>query len=142
MPVTRHPPHRSQRAELPHWAPALGINAQTLPAVSVPTHVAGLSGAVSGTWLVGPDSPWPVPFPPLPPQAVAHHRLCSEASQVLRDCLTSPTFVHRCRAPLGFTARTSLTLGKAKRGTSRFPRKELTYVLGVFDHAGSDRISR
>jgi len=30
MPVTRHPPHRSQRAELPHWAPALGKDAQSL----------------------------------------------------------------------------------------------------------------
>ena len=24
MPVARHPPHRSQRAELPHWAPTSG----------------------------------------------------------------------------------------------------------------------
>jgi len=29
MPVTRHPPHRSRRAELPHRAPALGSDAQT-----------------------------------------------------------------------------------------------------------------
>jgi len=27
MPVTRHPPHRSQRALLTHWAPPSGINA-------------------------------------------------------------------------------------------------------------------
>jgi hypothetical protein len=26
MPVTRHPPHRSQHALLTHWAPASGIN--------------------------------------------------------------------------------------------------------------------
>ena len=50
-PVTRRPPHRSQRAELPHWAPALGKDAQALapPAVSVPAHVADLPGPVSGT---------------------------------------------------------------------------------------------
>lgn len=30
MPVARHPPHRSQHAELPHWAPALGDDAQAL----------------------------------------------------------------------------------------------------------------
>ena len=30
MPVTRHPPHRSVREELPHTAPALGNDAQTL----------------------------------------------------------------------------------------------------------------
>jgi len=29
-PVTRRPPDRSQRAGLPHWAPALGKNAQAL----------------------------------------------------------------------------------------------------------------
>ena len=29
-PVTRRPPDRSQRAELPHWAPALGKDAQAL----------------------------------------------------------------------------------------------------------------
>jgi hypothetical protein len=30
MPVARHPPHRSQRAVLPHWAPALSHHAKTL----------------------------------------------------------------------------------------------------------------
>jgi hypothetical protein len=30
MPVTRHPPHRSRRAELPHRALASGSNAQAL----------------------------------------------------------------------------------------------------------------
>ena len=30
MPVARHPPHRSQRAGLPHWAPALGHDAEAL----------------------------------------------------------------------------------------------------------------
>ncbi len=29
MPVARHPPHRSQRAALPHWAPASGHNAKS-----------------------------------------------------------------------------------------------------------------
>jgi hypothetical protein len=30
IPVTRHPPHRSRRAELPHRALASGSNAQAL----------------------------------------------------------------------------------------------------------------
>ena len=30
MPVTRHPPHRSRRAALPHRAPASGRDAQAL----------------------------------------------------------------------------------------------------------------
>ncbi len=35
-PVARRPPHRSQRAELPHWAPALGKDAQTLLRIGMP----------------------------------------------------------------------------------------------------------
>ena len=30
MPVTQHPPHRSQRVDLPHWAPTSGSDAQAL----------------------------------------------------------------------------------------------------------------
>jgi hypothetical protein len=30
IPVARHPPHRSQRAAFPHWAPASGRNVQAL----------------------------------------------------------------------------------------------------------------
>jgi hypothetical protein len=30
MPVARHPPHRSQRAELPHWAPTSGRTRKSL----------------------------------------------------------------------------------------------------------------
>jgi hypothetical protein len=90
MPVTRHPPHRSQRAELPHWAPTSGDDAHALPpTVCVPAHVAGVPGSVSGSWFAGAHSPWPAPFPPLPPQAAAHHCPCSEASQVLWGCQTS-----------------------------------------------------
>lgn len=35
MPVTQHPLHRSVRAELPHTAPALGYDDQTLVGVRV-----------------------------------------------------------------------------------------------------------
>ncbi len=42
--LTDGPPRRSQRAELPHWAPTSGVDAQTLrkagPAVSVLAHFA------------------------------------------------------------------------------------------------------
>ena len=90
MPVARHPPHRSQHAELPHWAPTLGIDAQALCLPYPYQRVLQVSPASeSGTWLVDPDSPWSVPFPPLPPQTVAHHRPCSGASSVLWNCLTS-----------------------------------------------------
>ncbi len=60
-----------------------------LPAVSVSAHFAGLTGSVSGTWVAETDSPRPVSFPPLSPQAAAHHGPCSEASPVIWDCLTS-----------------------------------------------------
>jgi hypothetical protein len=30
MLVTKHPPHRSQRADFPHWAPASGNDAEAL----------------------------------------------------------------------------------------------------------------
>ena len=90
MPVARHPPHRSQRAELPHWAPTSGIDAQALCLPYPYQHMLHVSPAsVSGTWFVDPDSPLSVPFPPLPPHSMAHHRPCSEASLVLWNCLTS-----------------------------------------------------
>jgi hypothetical protein len=76
----------------------LGSDAQALlgmwlhpcrqPAVPGPAHVAGLAGAASGTCFAWPGSPWPAPFPPPPPQDVAHHAPCSEASPVLRGCPT------------------------------------------------------
>ncbi len=31
----KRPPHRSQRAELPHWAPTLGDDAKALAGISV-----------------------------------------------------------------------------------------------------------
>ena len=35
MPITRHPPHRSQRALLMHWAPASSIDAHALQWIRV-----------------------------------------------------------------------------------------------------------
>ncbi len=33
--LAKHPPHRSQRAELPHWAPTLGNDVKALPGTGV-----------------------------------------------------------------------------------------------------------
>ena len=86
MPVTQHPLHRSVRAELPHTAPALGRNDQTLVRVrvadmrdrkpvhyqamhSTPGQVMGLTAAAQGA----------MPQPPhleaerAQPRAVARH---------------------------------------------------------------------
>jgi hypothetical protein len=85
------PPHRSQRAELPHWAPGSG---QTPGPGRNPDPDAHdqrtrrtTSGTVSGVRFAGHESPRPAPFPPPPPPPFA--RSCSAASQVLRGCPTS-----------------------------------------------------
>ena len=41
MPVTRHPPHRSQRALLMHWAPASSIDAHTFQWIRMKDKRAG-----------------------------------------------------------------------------------------------------
>jgi len=90
-PVTRRPPHRSQRAELPHWAPASGDDVQTASpsAVSQTALVTASSGSVSGDWFAGSDSPWPNPFsPPAPPQGISAAP-CSLVSSILWVCPTS-----------------------------------------------------
>ncbi len=68
-PVTRRPPHRSQHAELPHWAPTLGrraTNDQPYAARSRFTLTRYRARCV----FCGRHSPWPTPFPPSPPRAV------------------------------------------------------------------------
>jgi hypothetical protein len=90
-PVTRRPPHRSQQAELSHWAPASGNDVQTdsPSAVSQTALVAASSGSVSGDWFAGSDSPWPDPFsPPAPPPGISA-LLCSLVSSILWVCPTS-----------------------------------------------------
>ena len=49
MPVTRHPPHRSRRAALPHRAPALGRNAQTLRGIRM--HNVGFWKPLGSEWV-------------------------------------------------------------------------------------------
>ena len=91
--VTHDPLHGSGRAELPHPALASGDDAEAAqrcrpPDVSAPAHCARPTGAESGARFAGAGSPWPVPFPPSPPPPTLV-RLCSETSQVLRNCPTS-----------------------------------------------------
>ena len=117
-PVTRRPPHRSQRAGLPHWAPTSGCDAQTLclpysfqrslqafginvgPVswqcprflASCPFRVGHIDsdpGTVSGTWFARTNSPWSGRLAPRSPPTVAHRSLCSSASQLLSACQTS-----------------------------------------------------
>jgi len=92
-PVAGRPPHRSRRAELPHRAPASGVDGQSghlgPPPVSVPAPASAQSGSASGAGVAGNDSPWPGPFPPRPPPARVSPRVRSTASSVLRARPTS-----------------------------------------------------
>ncbi len=88
------PPHRSQRAELPHWAPASGLTSSHysnggVRQLDVPAsaHCARVPGTESGACFAVAGSPWPNPFPPHRPPRLAE--LCSGGSQVLRVRLTS-----------------------------------------------------
>ena len=87
-----------------------------------------------------PTSPWSRPFPPPSPPVTAYRALCSTASSVLWSCPT-PCAGHRCRVPLGFTART-LVPPKASHRVSRFPLNEFTCMHRVLDHAGPFRLLR
>ena len=115
--LSGRPPHRSQRAELPHWAPASGANAWRALDFPAPAGRIGValvtseSGAVSSTGYAAPHSPWPGRFPPPAPQAAATHSPCSQASQVLSASPTSrrrssPSCSHRIHgADLAVRAR-------------------------------------
>jgi hypothetical protein len=117
-PVTRRPPHRSQRAELPHWAPTSGNDARTLclpyslqrslQAFGVDVgagswlcprflaacpfrvgHIVSDPGTMSGTCFARTNPPWSGRLAPRSPPTAAHHNLCSSVSQLLSTCQTS-----------------------------------------------------
>ena len=86
-----------------------------------------MPGSASGAcWLV-PCSPWPPPFAPPTPVAVARGR--SPASQLLWRGLTSRPRASQASAHHLPDAGQGL-LGLAGGEISRFPRKELTHMLG------------
>jgi hypothetical protein len=66
MPVTRHPPRRSVRADFPHTAPTSGVWRRMLDA-HAPTHATQAPGSASGLRAIGTCSPWSTAFPPPPP---------------------------------------------------------------------------
>src|SRR5664279_3349096 len=101
---TGGPPHGSQRAELPHWAPTSGSSrrvgrqatgearsAARVPVLPLgahdPAHFAHHTRLCVRSAFCWPCSPRSAPFPPPPPRPVT--RRCSAASQVLRGCQTS-----------------------------------------------------
>jgi hypothetical protein len=61
------------------------------PAVRSRAHVTRFPGTASGPWFARPRSPWPAPFSPPPPPALAHQDHCSGASPILWGCPTPCT---------------------------------------------------
>jgi RNA-directed DNA polymerase len=96
------------------------------------------------------------PFPVLRPELVLleqiplgqapslHNLRQRESHPLLFDCFYGtygpvrlPVSVHRCRVPLGFTARAVAPSATTRHRTSRFPCGKLPCVHRVSDHAGS-----
>jgi hypothetical protein len=141
MPVTRHPPHRSQRAALPHWAPASGRNAKALlwiRMINLPIPTCGLTYPLQLMWHA---------HPALRPehgllvrialgQTSSLHRLrrlrgsrkrlAGVVVRRFRRYYTSvrlPVSVHRWLTSLDFPTRPILPCGSGRHGISRFSRE-------------------
>ena len=85
-----------------------------------------------------PCSPRSAPFPPPPPQPA----LCSAASSVIRGCLTSHgRSSQACGLGLPRASRPAI-IRAGSRGTSRFSRMKIPYMLRFSDRAGPGRDSR
>jgi hypothetical protein len=82
MPVTRHPPRRSQRAELPHWAPTSGNDVQAQIGVRMP-YARIREPAVNQS-----VHPFPVESTAL---AATKQRLIPEAAQMIPESLKLAT---------------------------------------------------
>ena len=140
MPLSGHPPRRSQRAALSHWAPALSRNDQALYYFSYP-HKRMLQ-----------------PFPVLSPatglllkialgQIPFLHRLRHRAFTpdfvrwLLRyyGFVRLPPLVHRRFTPLGFSARATPLASVADGRISRFPCEKLPCMLWFLDRARAEQ---
>ena len=149
--LTGGPPHRSQRAGLPHWAPRSG-----------PTPRAGLYRGRSATELPRvphgscdtpprlcvrcvrrrQHSPHATPFPPPSPHTRPQPEPCSTASPVLRG---RPTSHHRASRAYDLSLpRATLPPGGAQGsdGISRFSRMKVPYMPWFSDRAGPTGDSR
>ena len=135
------PPHRSQRAELPHWAPRSG---------PTPVHSSTNRRTRSSTL----DAPVPALCPehvvlaafpsrcPLPSTiSAAAQRPCSTASPVLRGSPTSHA-VHLGLAASAFPERPAPFPAGGQCGISRFSRMKIPYMHRFSDRAGSAGDSR
>jgi hypothetical protein len=137
MPVTRHPPHRSQRALLMHWAPASGDNAHVI-ILPYSCRLTLQGSPVQCPVLV---SLYRIPLGQPPFLHLLRHRLVVTClvRRLLRyyGAVRLPVTVRYCITPLGFSVRTLYNLNKASYRASRFPRKKLPCMHEVSDPAKS-----
>ena len=144
-PVTRRPPHRSLRAELPHKAPASGRNAQTrfIHRLTYPFQrtlqpspaLNPLASLLAQIAFGQPPFLHQLRRRTLPPNFVRRFLRYYRVVRLLR-------FVHRMLVPLGFHARTHRTpLRRANPETSRLPCEKCRHMPWFFDRAGAMRAS-
>ena len=140
MPVTRHPPHRSQRALLTHWAPASGSDAQAFRPCRLSYPAQRL---LQGKPALCPDPVLLCRVPLGQPPFLHPLRRMRRTTPFVRrlpryyGAVRLPASVHHNLSPSGFTARTLAQSSKVRDRASRFPLRELPCMHGVSDPAGS-----
>ena len=150
MPVTRHPPYRSQACGTTALGSCLRSNAET---VTSPTSLLLVPCSNRSTLLPAPvcrsrssehSSPWPKAFSPRTPPVVGHavgvivHH-CSFASSIL--CLRPTSQKYKSWAFGHWPSPTEPALDNSwsPSGISRFPCKELAYMHQFYDSADPAR---
>jgi hypothetical protein len=98
------------------------------------------SGSGSGACFAGPRFPWPLPLAPPPPQPAA--RLCSAASQLLWQSLTSPNRASVTTAPRLPTADRQPSRAFGRSGDLPVPVQGACVHARFSDHAGLAKCSR
>ena len=120
IPVTQHPVHSSVRAELPHTAPALGLDDQASrmrPVVSVCGQLWREPGSVSGARCRQTNFPCPAAFPP-PPPLPGHFRprfVRRLINNRYDGAVRLPSAMAHRRRPEGFPMRSALNSMLQKR---------------------------
>ena len=151
MPVTRHPPHRSQRALLTHWAPPSGTNVRAELLHKIRTHQARrvhilLSRSAYNDQVdrrsypaLCPDRGFLIAVPLRQRPSLHYLRrgqnpLCSVASSVLLRC---PTSHPRACSSFGLYLHEPARACPGVNEISQVPVKGRLHVHGVYDGARS-----
>ena len=157
MPVTRHPPYRSQACGTTALGSCLRSNAETLILVmvqpaqceftaslllvlcSVQSRL--LPATVCWSPLYEHNSPWPKDFSPRIPPVVGHFWLYTFVHSLHRyySSVRLPKSVHVGRAALAFPDRTGCIPQPITLRISRFPCRELAYMHQFYDSADPAR---